>query len=102
MVVSIEEIENYVNLLLDELKDAKDALENQFNKLQIALSSSLRLLDGSETKTLSALHGNPENLKTYLISIVSGMKDDTANRFLSMEQHTKNISQLLSNLNRKH
>jgi len=101
-VVSIDEIERQVHLLLDEFENTKNAIENQYNKLQIALSSALRLLDGSETKTLDALHGTPGNLKSYLISLVSEVKNETTNRLLSLEQHTRDISQHLSATNRKH
>jgi hypothetical protein len=99
-VVSIDEIERQVLLLLDEFENTKMGIEN--NKLQIALSSTLRLLDGSETKTLDALHGTSDNLKSYLISMVSEIKNETTNRLLSLEQHTREISQHLSAINRKH
>ena len=101
-MVSIVEIERQVLLLLDEFENTKDAIETQYNKLQIALSSTLRLLDGSETKTLDALHGTPGNLKSYLISMVSEIKNETTNRLLSLEQRTRDISQHLSAINRKH
>ena len=101
-MVSIVEIERQVLLLLDEFENTKKGIENQYNKLQIALSSTLRLLDGSETKTLDALHGTPGNLKSYLISMVSEIKNETTNRLLSLEQRTRDISQHLSAINRKH
>lgn len=101
-MVNTDEIEQQVILLLDEIENAKNTIENQYNKLQIALSSTLRLLNGSETKTLDALHGNSGNLKSYLISMVSGIKNETTDRLLSLEQRTRDISQLLSDINRKH
>ena len=101
-MVSIVEIERQVLLLLDEFENTKKGIENQYNKLQIALSSTLRLLDGGEAKTLDALHGTPGNLKSYLISMVSEIKNETTNRLLSLEQRTRDISQHLSAINRKH
>jgi hypothetical protein len=102
ILTDYDEVSQQLTLLIEEYKDSQKKIEAYHNKLQIALSSSLRLLNDSEKKTLDRLKGKPSDLSNYLFSIISELKYVTNEHFLSLKQHTDNISQILLNANRKH
>ena len=102
ILTNTDEIGQQIALLIEEYKDAQKKIEAYYDKLQMALSSSLRLLNDSERSTLDRLKGTPADLSNYLFSIISELKDVTNEHFLSLGQHAENISQILLNANRKH
>jgi len=98
----IDEVRLSINLLLDGLKKTCTEMESDYNRLQIALTGSLKLLDGTEAKTLTALHGNSADLKRYLISLVSDLKQNTINHLQGFTHHVQEILEQIEGIDRKH
>jgi hypothetical protein len=55
-----------ITSLLDLIDKTRENVNSEHDKFQVALTNTLRLLDGSSS-TLSKMKGNVEDLKAYLI-----------------------------------
>ncbi len=97
-----EELRSSIDSLLDEINTAVAEVESDFSRFQIALAGTLRLLDDENTKTLTALQGDPKNLKNYLITLVSELQQKTQNNLRLLSQSATQILKLIDEGDRKH
>ena len=98
----LNEIKTQVDSLLTEISNISDDLENEFDRLQVALTGSLRLLDESNATTLSALQGTPNDLKNYLITLVSELKQKTQTHLRHLTQSVNHVLEANKSQDRKH
>ena len=77
--IELKKILEVVKELLEESKEEQD-------KFQIALTGTLRLLDGENT-TLSALQGSPAELRGYILQLTTQMSKNSADRFEKILDH---------------
>jgi len=82
----IDELKNLLELLNEQLDEIKSLHE----KLLVALTGVLRLTndDGS---ILTRLHGEPENLKSYLIQMAMKISDTTMQSYRTIGQRIQTI-----------
>lgn len=81
--IELKKILEVVKELLEESKEEQD-------KFQIALTGTLRLLDG-ETTTLSALQGSPAELRGYILQLTTKMSKNSAERFEKILEHLTTV-----------
>jgi hypothetical protein len=98
----MEELRSSIDSLLNEIRTTIDTIESDFSRFQVSLAGTLRLLDDSNTKTLTALKGNPEDLKSYLITLVSELQQKTLNNLRKLSQNTTQILKMIDKDDRKH
>ena len=66
--------------ILDVVKELLDESQEELEKFQVTLTGTLRLLDGEST-TLSALQGNPAELRGYVLQLTAQMRKNSGERF---------------------
>lgn len=66
--------------ILEVVKELLAESKEELDKFQVALTGTLRLLDG-ETTTLSALQGNPAELRGYVLQLTTQMSNNSDERF---------------------
>lgn len=80
--------------LLLEIESSREAIEEEYKKFQVALSSVLRLIDGNN-QMLGSLHGSPEDLKGFLLNLTTELRRDTISHWKSLKPK---IEYILSNI----
>jgi len=66
--------------ILEVVKELLAESKEELNKFQVALTGTLRLLDGENT-TLAALQGNPAELRGYVLQLTTQMSNNSDERF---------------------
>ncbi|MHA1768404.1 MAG: hypothetical protein ACTSV3_00950 [Candidatus Thorarchaeota archaeon] len=85
--VEDEELVNRLEEVIAYVKSTRSDIDNQSEKLQVALSGILRLTGNTDTM-LSNLQGNPEELGAYLIKLSTELSD-------SFKKHMNHLSRSL-------
>jgi hypothetical protein len=82
----VDELDNLLEFLNEQLNEIKSLHE----KFLVALTGALRLAndDGS---LLTKLHGEPENLKAYLIQMAMRISDKTTQTYWTIRQRIQTI-----------
>ena len=66
--------------LLEVVKELLEESKEELEKFQVALTGTLRLLDGENT-TLAALQGTPAELRGYVLQLTTQMSKNSGERF---------------------
>ena len=98
----LEELRSTIDSLLEEINKVAAETEAAFNRFQVALTGTLRLLDSTETTTLAALQGDPKDLKGYPITMISELQKKTQNSLRLLSQSTSQILKMIDEGDRKH
>jgi len=69
-----EDMITEITSLLKLIDETHDRIGLEYDKFQVALTNTLRLMDGTSS-TLSKLKGDTEDLKGYLIKTSMEMRD---------------------------
>ncbi|MBD3405534.1 MAG: hypothetical protein GF411_05285 [Candidatus Lokiarchaeota archaeon] len=67
-------VEEQLSAIIADLVKTKTDTASNFEKLRVALSNVFRLLKDERTTTLVALHGNPNNLITYILELTNKLQ----------------------------
>jgi len=81
--------------LLDITKKGLDESNQELDKYQMALAGSIRLLDGKST-TLTKLHGNKDDLTSYLLQQTTQLKQNSTKRLETILEHVVELITLVS------
>ena len=66
--------------ILEVVKELLAESKEELDKFQVALTGTLRLLDGENT-TLAALQGTPAELRGYVLQLTTQMSNNSDERF---------------------
>jgi len=85
-----EQVIDELNSLLESLNQQLDEIKSLHEKFLVALTGVLRLAsdDGS---LLTRLHGEPEDLKSYLIQMAMRISDTTIQSYGTIRQRIETI-----------
>ena len=71
--------------LLESVRKCIDESKQEYDKFQIALTGTLRLMDG-ESATLTTLHGSKDNLTSYILQQTTDLKQDSIKRLENLQK----------------
>ena len=80
------ELKKILEVVKELLAESKEELE----KFQVALTGTLRLLDGENT-TLTALQGSPAELRGYVLQLTTQMSRNSVERFEKILNHLTTV-----------
>lgn len=81
--MSADSIASKLKSLLDITEKFLDESKQELDKYQIALTGTLRLLDG-KSSTIATLQGNKEDLMSYIIQQTTEIKEKSEKRLQSI------------------
>ncbi|MBN2229846.1 MAG: hypothetical protein JW779_09660 [Candidatus Thorarchaeota archaeon] len=88
------------NALIEYLDKQHDEIHAEHEKFQIALAGILRLAD-TDSPIMKNLHGNPDNLKGYLIQLDHNRMDKISASFDHVRKSIDSICKLVLSSDRK-
>ena len=71
--------------IVDKVNSIRKSIDMNCEKLQVALTGVFRLLDGERTEILSGLGGRQEDLRAYVVKLVSDLRRDSDNQFVQLQ-----------------
>ncbi|MFW9887174.1 MAG: hypothetical protein ACFFER_03270 [Candidatus Thorarchaeota archaeon] len=80
--------------VLQQIESSRESIEKGHEKFQIALAGALRLLNDNDSM-LGKLQGNPDDIKGFLLNLVTELKNETISHWKSIYSQ---IEQILANL----
>ena len=89
-----EEIITELKSLLSFIDESSDTLELEYDKFQVALSNTLRLLDEG-SQTLIKMKGNKEDLKAYLIRTSTDLRTTSLNPYEQLRTKIESICRMI-------
>lgn len=81
--------------LLDTTRKFLEESKQELDKYQIALTGTIRLLDGKST-TLTKLQGNKDDLTSYLLQQTTQIKQNSTKRLETILEHVVSLIALVS------
>lgn len=78
-------------------QNEKKQTEVEFEKLQVALTGVLNLLTGEKSAPLEKLGGTPQDLKGYIIRLVSELHVNVINRWETLSMKLDSMLQAVRN-----
>ncbi len=70
-------------------------IEQEYEKFQVALSGVLRILSGDGSAILKAIQGSPEEVKGYLIQLVTQLRQHTTESWESLKIELDKLIELV-------
>jgi hypothetical protein len=92
-----DQVASQLSEILHEIQDNKNLTKNEFEKLQVALTGVLRLLTGGKESPLARIKENPQDLKGYIIRLVSDLYQDAINRWDTISMKVELVLQAVRN-----
>jgi hypothetical protein len=86
---------NQLTELAQMVQNEKEQTKVEFEKLQVALTGVLKLLTDEQNSPLTRLKGSPQDLKGYIIRLVSELQLSMLNR---LEDLNSKINQLIQHI----
>ncbi|MHA1576859.1 MAG: hypothetical protein ACTSU3_05815 [Candidatus Thorarchaeota archaeon] len=83
------ELKRIFEIVEELLEESKGELE----RFQVALTGTLRLLDGENT-TLLALQGNPTELRGYILQLTTQLSRNSVERFEKILNHLASATKI--------
>ena len=80
--------------IIDYLEESKNRVGSDHDKFQVALTNTLRLLDGTSS-TLAKLKGDSDNLKGYLVKTSMEMRESVMKLYQDLETRMEKVLHLL-------
>jgi hypothetical protein len=84
--------------LLLYVESSRESIEKRHEKFQIAITGALRLLDGNSSM-LEKLRGSPDDLKGFVLKLVTELSRETISHWESLHAQ---IEQILVNMPESH
>jgi hypothetical protein len=92
-----DEIISEITSLLDFIDETRERIGLEHDKFQVALTNTLRLLDGS-SPTLTKMKGNAMDLKAYLIRTSTEIRQISMNPYTHLRTRVETIRSLIQAL----
>jgi hypothetical protein len=80
--------------ILIQIESSRKSIEEGHERVQIAVAGALRLLDNNNSM-LEKLHGSPDDLKGFVLKLVTELNMETTRHWKSLQSQ---IEQILLNL----
>jgi hypothetical protein len=80
--------------IIEFIEETKDSVSLDHDKFQVALTNTLRLLDGTSS-TLVRLKGESEDLKGYLVKTSMEMRDSVIQPYHHLKTRMEKVLRLL-------
>jgi hypothetical protein len=91
-------LSNQLRGVLLQIESSRDSIEKAYDKFQIAISGALRLLDDN-APMLEKLRGSPDDLKAFVLKLVTELGMETISHWESLQAQ---IKQILVNMSEFH
>ena len=88
---------NQLTELTQMVQNEKEQTKVEFEKLQVALTGVLKLLTDEQNSPLTRLKGSPQDLKGYIIRLVSELHLGMLNRLENLNSKINQLIQLIRN-----
>jgi hypothetical protein len=99
--VENDSLANQLREVLLQIELSRESIEKGHEKFQIAITGALRLLDDNNSM-LEKLRGSPDDLKGYVLKLVTELSMETINHWKSLHEQIEQILVSMSELhNRK-
>jgi len=85
-----EQVIDELNSLLDFLNEQLDEIKSLHGKFLVALTGVLRLAN-DDASLVTKLHGEPKNLRSYLIQMAMRISDTTTQSYGTIRQRIETI-----------
>ena len=79
--------------IIEYIEESKSRVGSDHDKFQVALSNTLRLLDGTSS-TLAKLKGDSDNLKGYLVKMSMEMRESVMQIYQDLETRMEKVLHL--------
>ena len=86
-----------ISEILQLFQDEKDKTKEEFEKLQVALTGVLNLLTDEKSSPLTRMQGTPQDLKGYIIRLVSELHMNVINRLETLSLELDSVLQAVRN-----
>ena len=83
-----------ITSIMDYIEETKNKVELDYDKFQVALTNTLRLL-GDTNPTLAKLKGDAEDLKGYLVKTSTGMRETAIQPYYQLRKRMEKVLRLL-------
>lgn len=83
-----------ITSIMDYIEETKNRVELDYDKFQVALTNTLRLL-GDTNPTLAKLKGDAEDLKGYLVKTSTGMRETAIQPYHQLRKRMEKVLRLL-------
>lgn len=83
--------------IFQSFQDEKEQTEGEFEKLQVALTGVLSLLTDKQSSPLVKMRGTPQDLKGYIIRLVSELHVNVINRWETLGLKLDSMLQAIRN-----
>ncbi|MFW9793049.1 MAG: hypothetical protein ACFFEE_02005 [Candidatus Thorarchaeota archaeon] len=91
-----EDFLSEITMILEYIEETRNSISHEYDKFQIVLTNTLRLLDDSSS-TLTRLKGSTEDLKGYLVKTSSEIKQTTLEPFDQLKTRIERVLSLVQN-----
>jgi hypothetical protein len=88
--VENDSLANQLREVLLQIESSKESIEKGHEKFQIAISGALRLLDDNNSM-LEKLRGSPDDLRGYVLKLVTELGMETINHWESLHAQIEQI-----------
>lgn len=85
-----DSLANQLRELLLQMEASRDSIEKGYEKVQIAISGALRLLDDN-APMLEKLRGSPDSLKAFVLKLVTELGMETITHWESLKAQIEQI-----------
>jgi Mg2+ and Co2+ transporter CorA len=96
-----EKLRSEIDILLRIMETGRSDILQAHDKLQVAISGSLRLLS-NEATTLTSLKGSPDSIKEYILSLLKSFRQMIEEHYNQLLDHTQQVLETLEENNRKY
>jgi hypothetical protein len=76
--------------VLLQIESSRESIEKKHEKFQIAISGALRLLDDTDSM-LEKLRGSPDDLKGFVLKLVTELRSETISHWESLKSQIEQI-----------
>jgi hypothetical protein len=77
--------------IVDKVNSIRKSIDMNCEKLQVALTGVFRLLDGERAEILSGLGGSQEDLRAYIVKLVSELRRDSDDQFVQLQHKLEKL-----------
>jgi hypothetical protein len=92
--VESDSLANQLREVLLHIESSRESIEKGHEKFQIAITGALRLLD-DKSSMLEKLRGSPDDLKGFVLKLVTNLSAETISHWESLHAQ---IEQILTNM----
>jgi hypothetical protein len=88
--VGNDSLANQLREVMLQIESSRESIEKGHEKFQIAITGALRLLDDNNSM-LEKLRSNPDDLKGYVLKLVTELSMETLNHWETLHEQIEQI-----------